>query len=153
MDADVLAAILGGSLLGGLVGAFAALFTASRQLSVETRQWQLDALDRGMRFLTGGRQERSVGIGLIESLIRSGSVPSNTRPAVDTVLWNQLRFVVYEGEVWRKHENLNARRLMALVEESPALTGIPEYSADEIREIRRRVDEAATQVAREGKAE
>src|ERR1700682_95596 len=108
---DVVAAILGGSLLGGLVGAAVALFPAQRKLRFETRQWQQDALMRGMGFLTGGRQERSVGIGLIESLIRSDNVPPEIRSIVDTVLWNQLIYVTYQGDVKKEHENINARRL------------------------------------------
>jgi hypothetical protein len=143
MDDELLTAILGGSLLGGLVGAVTAFLTARRQLRIATQQWQQDALVRGMGFLTGGRQERSVGIGVIESLIRSDTIPRNTRAAVDTVLWNQLRYVVFEGEVTRKHENLNARRLITLVEESPNLSTLPEYSPAAMGEIRRRVDGTA----------
>ena len=144
MDDQVVAAILGGSLLGGLVGAITALFTARRQLGFETRQWRQDALVRGMGFLTGGRQERSVGIGLIESLIVTDNVPPKVRPAVDAVLWNQLVYVTYEGDVRRKHENVNARRLIKLVEQSPALATIPEYSDEKMGNIRRLVDDAAS---------
>jgi hypothetical protein len=144
MDGDVVAAILGGSLLGGLVGALTALVTAKRQLSFETRQWRQDALVRGMGFLTGGRQERSVGIGLIESLIVSGNIPPEIRHAVDTVLWNQLRYVIYQGEPWLKHENLNAHRLIELVEESPTRSTLPKYSTAAMDDIRRLVDEPAS---------
>ena len=144
MDGELVAAILGGSLLGGLAGAVGAFVTTKLQLNTETRQWRQDALVRGMGYLTGGRQQRSVGIGLIESLIRSGNIPREVRPAVDTVLWNQLRYVVYEGEPSRKHENLNARRLIALVEESPTRLTLPQYTTAEMDEIRRRVDEAGS---------
>ena len=97
-----------------------------------------------MGFLTGGRQERSVGIGVIEALMRSGNIPPEVRPAVDTVLWNQLRYVVYQGEPSWKHENLNARRLITLVEESPTKSDLPDYSKAEIDRIRRLVREAAS---------
>lgn len=152
MDGELWTAILGGSLLGGLAGAGTAFVTARRQLRSETRQWRQDALVRGMGFLTGGRQERSIGIGVIESLIRSGNIPSEARPAVDTVLWNQLLYVTYQGEPWHKHENLNARRLIALVEECPDKSALLEYSTDEMDEIRRRVDEAASSTRAKRKA-
>ena len=141
---EVVAALLGGSLVGGIVGAVVALVTAERRLDRETRQWRQDALVRGMGFLTGGRQERSVGIGLIESLILSDDVPPEIRPAVDTVLWNQLLYVTYEGTVGKAHENVNARRLIDLVEKSPGLASIPKYSQEAMRDIRRRVDDAAS---------
>ncbi len=73
-----------GALLGSLLGAVVALVAAGARLRFETRQWRQDALVRGMGFLTGGRQERSVGIGLLESLIMSGNVPEDIRPAVTT---------------------------------------------------------------------
>ena len=153
MDEGLVAAILGGSLLGGLVGAGTALLTARRQLGFETRQWRQDALVRGMGFLTGGRQERSVGIGLIESLIQTNNIPREIRPAVDTVLWNQLVYVTYQGEVGREHENINARRLINLVKDCPTESMLPEYSTEKMDEIRRLVDAARSSGRRKAGAE
>ena len=132
-----------GALLGSLLGAVVALVAAGTRLRLETRQWRQDALVRGMGFLTGGRQERSVGIGLIESLILSDDVPSEIRPAVDKVLWNQLLYVTYRGDISQEHENVNAQRLIALVEQSPDTSGLPKYSPEAMAEIRRRVAAAS----------
>jgi hypothetical protein len=131
-----------GALLGSLLGAVVALVAAGARLRFETRQWRQDALVRGMGFLTGGRQERSVGIGLLESLIMSGNVPKDIRPAVDNVLWNQLIYVTYRGDVSQEHENVNALRLIALVESSPNKSTLPKYSVEAMAAIRQRVDAA-----------
>jgi hypothetical protein len=131
-----------GALLGSLLGAVVALVAAGARLRFETRQWRQDALVRGMGFLTGGRQERSVGIGLLESLIMSGNVPEDIRPAVDNVLWNQLIYVTYRGDVSQEHENVNALRLIALVESSPNKSTLPKYSPEALAAIRQRVDAA-----------
>ncbi|MFE0257534.1 hypothetical protein [Streptomyces sp. NPDC059010] len=78
----------------------------------------MDALVRGMGYLTGGTQNRSVGIGLITSLIATGSLPNGVRPAIDSVLWNQLVYVTQHGQIEKAHERDNAQRLLTLVEES-----------------------------------
>jgi hypothetical protein len=111
-------------------------------MRLETRQWRQDALVRGMGFLTGGRQERSVGIGLIESLILSRNVPSNIRPAVDNVLWNQLLYVTYRGDINQEHEHVNAQRLIALIEQSPEKSRLAKYTPEAMADIRRRIDAA-----------
>ncbi len=131
-----------GALLGSLLGAVVALVAAGARLRFETRQWRQDALVRGMGFLTGGRQERSVGIGLLESLIMSGNVPEEIRPAVDNVLWNQLIYVTYRGDVSQEHENINALRLIALVEASPNKSRLPKYSSEAMTAIQQRVGAA-----------
>jgi hypothetical protein len=131
-----------GALLGSVLGAVVALAVAGSRVRLETRQLRQDALIRGMGFLTGGRQARSVGIGLIESLILSKSVPSEVRPAMDNVLWNQLVYVTYHGDISQMHENVNARRLIHLVEQCPAKPALPRYSEEEFAEIKRRVDAA-----------
>lgn len=128
-----------GALLGSLLGAVVALVAAGARLRFDTRQWRQDALVRGMEFLKGGRQARSVGIGLLESLIMSGNVPEDIRPAVDNVLWNQLIYVTYHGKVGQYHENVNALRLIALVEASPNKSTLPKYSPAAMGAIRQRV--------------
>ncbi|MFI9172974.1 hypothetical protein [Streptomyces lincolnensis] len=93
---------------------------------------------RGMGFLTGGRQERSVGIGLIEALIVSRQVAETVRPVVDRVLWNQLVYVVFkEGALDHPHEQVNAQRLLVLVDQASDASkqALPDYAA-RIREIR-----------------
>jgi hypothetical protein len=131
-----------GAMLGGFFGGLLAYVAAMKRLRSETTQWQQDALVRGLGFLTGGTQNRSVGIGVIEALIRGSNVPQAIRPSVDRVLWTQLVYVTYEGDIRRKHENENARRLIKLVEQAPDKSGLPDY-AQKIDEIRRLVDEAA----------
>jgi hypothetical protein len=132
-----------GALLGSLLGAVVALVVAGVRLRSEARHWRQDALVRGMGFLTGGRQNRNVGIGLIESLILSQNVPREIRPAVDNVLWSQLLYVAYHGDIREEHENVNARRLITLVEQSPDTSRLPKYAPETMAEIRRRVDAAA----------
>ncbi len=91
----------------------------------------------------GQTQERTVGIGLIESLILSESVPPEIRPAVDNVIWNQLIYVAYHGDIGQKHENVNARRLIRLVEQCPDKQQLPQYSEEDFAEIRRRANAAS----------
>lgn len=116
------------SFLGALVGA---VFAWGR-LRVENRQWQMDALVRGMGFMTGGRQQRSVGIGVIESLIDSSNVPPNIRSAVNTVLWNQLVYVMNHGDLKQEHERLNAKRLISLLRNIANPQDITGYSEREL---------------------
>ncbi|CAL9677010.1 hypothetical protein SUDANB105_07995 [Streptomyces sp. enrichment culture] len=82
------------------------------------RQWQMDSLVRGMGYLTGGTQNRSVGIGLITSLITTGNLPDGVRPAIDSVMWNQLVYATQHGQIYKAHERDNAQRLLTLVEQS-----------------------------------
>jgi hypothetical protein len=131
---EILAAIL-----GSFLGSTLTVLLAWRRLSVEGQQWRQDALVRGMGFLTGGRQERSVGIGLIEALISTGNIPKQVRPAVDNVLWSQLLYVIYHGDPTLKHERANVHRLHALIKKSPDPDSITGYSTSEAEEVERRI--------------
>jgi hypothetical protein len=135
-----------GALAGSLLGAVVALVVAGNRLNRESQQWRQDALVRGMGFLTGGRQQRSVGIGLIESLILSQNVPAEIRPAVDNVIWAQLNYVTYHGRVDQRHENINARRLINLVEQCPDMSELSQYSDGDLEDIKRRVASARKRV-------
>ena len=128
-----------GAIIGSLLGALVALVVASLRLRRESEQWRQDALVKGMGFLTGGRQERSVGIGLLETLVLGGNVPDAIRPAVDNVIWNQLNYVVFHGDVSRRHETINALRLAALIDQSPKKVAIAAYSDSRLAEIRGRI--------------
>jgi hypothetical protein len=132
-----------GAVLGGFVGAALASVVAWRRLHVERSQWQMDAVVTAMGFLTGGRQVRSVGIGVIEALIMSADLPARIRPAVDSVLWNQLVYVVHEGELGKRHEQVNAARLVALLRRSPRPEAIAQYSSQGLEEMAERVRRAA----------
>ncbi len=149
---ELIGASLGalGAVLGALVGAGLAFIIAGRRLRVESSQWQMDAIVRGMGFLTGGRQERSAGIGIIEALITSGSVPDRVRAGVDNVLWNQLVYVVYHGDLKQRHEQVNAQRLLGLIHQSPDRSQIAGYAPGTLDELEKRVRsavEAATSAA------
>lgn len=89
-----------------------------------------------MGFLTGGRQTRNVGIGVVDALIKSGNVPEPMRPVVDTVLWNQLIYVAKHGELGREHERHNAERLIRYIEEIADTSKILNYSSGEMDNIR-----------------
>jgi hypothetical protein len=139
-----------GAAVGALVGAMVAIIStrlqlrhqerrSARELNQQGQQWAADALARGLGFLGGGRQERSIGIGIIEMLIRTDQLPLGARSAVDNVLWGQLLYVAYEGDVARSHEHANAVRLIDLLSESPTRSTLPAYSDSRWQDIVRRV--------------
>jgi hypothetical protein len=65
---------------------------------------------------------------------------------VDNVIWAQLNYVTYHGKVGLKHENINARRLIDLVEECPDKSELSQYSDDDLEDIKRRVASARKRV-------
>lgn len=115
---SILAAVVG-TLLSGVL----AFIVATAKLSSDRKQWRMDAMVRGLGYLTGGTQNRSVGIGVISSLIATDNLPKNVRAAIDTILWTQLVHIAYHGENHKKTERENAKQLIKLVK-------LSEYESD-----------------------
>lgn len=107
------------ALVGTLLSGVLAFIVATAKLSHDHEQWRMDAMVRGLGHLTGGTQNRSVGIGVISSLIETGNLPKNARTAIDEVLWTQLIHITsYSDPNRSKTEQENATRLIELVQGS-----------------------------------
>jgi len=77
------------------------------------REWQTDLLVKGADHLTGGRQNRNVGIAILEGLFANANTPDALRLSAARVLWNQLIYVVEASEegLGVPHELDNAKRI------------------------------------------
>jgi hypothetical protein len=82
--------------VGVLVGAIAPVALSVYQDRRTNSRWKIDVVDRAFGFLTGGTQQRSMGLASLELMIRGHLLPHHSKQVVGRALWNQFQYLEEE---------------------------------------------------------